>query len=120
MTELSSRIAALSPKKRALLAQRLRAEEEHTSSSDIPRRGAGPVRLSYPQERLWFLDRWQPGSPAYNLLDVVLTRGRLDAAALSAALREVLRRHEVLRAVVLEVEGVPFQVLSPVPAAPLP
>ncbi|HTQ81001.1 MAG TPA: condensation domain-containing protein, partial [Thermoanaerobaculia bacterium] len=121
MADLSSRIAALSPKRRALLAQRLRSEGGAAAAPTIPRREvAGPVRLSYAQERLWFLDRWQPGSPAYNLLDVAQMQGFLAVPALAAALREVLCRHEVLRTVVLESEGEPFQVTSPLPPEPLP
>jgi amino acid adenylation domain-containing protein len=122
MTEPSSRIAALSPKRRALLAQRLQAEAKAPPSSAIPRQrpGDGPRRLSFAQERLWFLDRWQPGSAAYNLLDAIRLTGRLRPGLLVSALREVLRRHEVLRTVFGESEGVPFQVVTPAPLEPLP
>ncbi|MFL6199517.1 MAG: amino acid adenylation domain-containing protein [Thermoanaerobaculia bacterium] len=122
MTEPSGRIAALSPKRRALLAQRLRAEvKAGPPPAAIPRRQEeGPVRLSFAQERLWFLDRWQPGSPAYNLLDAIRLTGRLDVPRLAAALGEVLRRHESLRTVFVESAGVPYQVAAPALSGPLP
>src|SRR6185369_12562155 len=51
--------------------------------------------LSFAQERLWFLDRLQPG-PAYDIPLALRATGRLDVAALAAALGEIVRRHEVL------------------------
>ncbi len=121
MTDLSNRVTGLSAKKRALLAQRLRGEPGAATAGAIPRRPlAGPVRLSFAQERLWFVDRWQPGTAAYNLLDAIQLIGRLDSGALAAALSELVRRHEALRTVFLEVEGVPYQVVNPAAAVPLP
>lgn len=123
MSERSRRIASLSSKKRALLAKRLRAKAKSQATSGpepIPRRTeAGPARLSFAQERFWFLDQWQPGNPAYNILDVVRVRGRLDIACFGGALREVLRRHEALRTVFREVEEVPHQEVRPTPSDPL-
>jgi amino acid adenylation domain-containing protein len=121
MTEPSGRADTLSPKRRALLAQRLKAERKPAAPPPIPRRGVeGPVRLSYAQERLWFLDRWQPGSPAYNLVDAIELSGWLNAAALAAALAGVLARHEALRTVFAEREGVAFQLICAPPGDPLP
>src|SRR6185436_2823555 len=75
--------------------------------------------LSFGQRRLWFLDRWQPGSPAYNL-DVALDlQGGLDVAALAWSLAEVTRRHEVLRTRYPAVGDEPVQVVDP-PALALP
>jgi amino acid adenylation domain-containing protein len=60
---------------------------------------AGVVRLpaSYSQARLWFLDRLQPGLSQYNVPAAVRLSGHLDVAALRGSLREIVRRHEVLR-----------------------
>ena len=101
MSERSSRIAGLSAKKRALLAKRLKAKAKVAAGpAPIPRRDADAgMELSFAQERFWFLDQWQPGSSAYNLLDVVLIDGHLDVANLATSLAEVMRRHEALRTV---------------------
>ena len=56
-----------------------------------------PAPLSFAQERLFFLDRWQPDTPAYNLPAVYRLTGALDVAALGRALVRVARRQESLR-----------------------
>ncbi|HEY4591064.1 MAG TPA: AMP-binding protein, partial [Thermoanaerobaculia bacterium] len=56
-----------------------------------------PLPLSFAQERLWFLHILAPESPVYNMSAAIRLSGRLDAAALAAALSEILRRHETLR-----------------------
>ncbi len=56
-----------------------------------------PLPLSFAQERLWFLDRLDPGSSVYNVPGVLAIDGALDVAALAAGYREIVRRHEALR-----------------------
>ena len=53
--------------------------------------------LSFAQERMWFLDRLEPGSPAYNVAGALRLSGPLDVQMLRRALDEVVRRHEALR-----------------------
>ncbi|MCK6372193.1 MAG: amino acid adenylation domain-containing protein, partial [Gammaproteobacteria bacterium] len=55
--------------------------------------------LSYPQQRLWFLEQLQPGSAAYHLHAAYRLGGALDVEALQAALDRVVARHEALRTV---------------------
>jgi len=52
---------------------------------------------SFGQQRLWFLDRFEPNSPYYNIPSAVRLTGVLNAAVLERALNEVVRRHEILR-----------------------
>jgi amino acid adenylation domain-containing protein len=81
----------------AALAARLDQAERATAPPIVlvPREGGLP--LSFAQERLWFLDRMEPGSPLYNLAAAVRLRGALDVPAFTAALEGVVRRHEALR-----------------------
>ncbi|MET0399317.1 MAG: non-ribosomal peptide synthase/polyketide synthase [Longimicrobiaceae bacterium] len=80
----------------------------------------GDAPLSFAQERLWFLDRLQPGSAAYNLAGALRLRGALDAAALRRSLAETARRHEVLRTAFPEAGGRPVQRVLASVQHPLP
>ncbi|MES1241581.1 MAG: non-ribosomal peptide synthase/polyketide synthase [Acidobacteriota bacterium] len=80
------------------LAGRLESLRERSEASPVRRVPRdGPLPLSFAQERLWIVDQLAPGSPLYNLPSAVRLEGRLDAAALASALREIVRRHEALR-----------------------
>ncbi|RXX45966.1 non-ribosomal peptide synthetase, partial [Streptomyces alfalfae] len=71
------------------------------------------VPLSFAQQRMWFLNRMEeavPGaSAAYNLPLALRISGALDVAALELALGDVADRHESLRTVFPDHDGVPYQ-----------
>ncbi|MEH0354244.1 condensation domain-containing protein, partial [Rhodococcus qingshengii] len=67
------------------------------------------VPLSLAQQRMWFLNRFEPESTAYNIPVAIRLSGSLDVAALDAAVSDVVARHEILRTVYPEVDGVGFQ-----------
>jgi len=82
----------------AAIAESLDQERPGEQAEHMTRRtDRGPAPLSHAQQRLWFLDRFQPGLPVYNLPVLFGIAGPLAAGALAAALAEVVRRHEVLR-----------------------
>ena len=83
------------------------------SNRSIPkadRNSTDSIPLSFSQERLWFIDKLE-GSTQYNTPTILRLRGRLNREALSKALQEIVRRHEVLRTVFIEKEGRPYQVI---------
>ncbi|MCP4666251.1 MAG: non-ribosomal peptide synthetase, partial [Deltaproteobacteria bacterium] len=84
---------------------------------DLPREG---VPLSFAQQRLWFVDQFQPGSPMYNLPSPVRVSGRLDAAVLARSLNEIVRRHEALRTSFRNAGGQPVQKIAPALELKLP
>ncbi|MFL6293549.1 MAG: condensation domain-containing protein, partial [Thermoanaerobaculia bacterium] len=86
----------------------------------VPMARAGDLPLSFGQERLWFLAELNPGSPAYNMPGMVRLQGSLAVQALEAAFGVVVHRHEVLRTVFAEVEGVPVQRVLTTVELPLP
>jgi len=68
--------------------------------------------LSFAQERLWILDRMEPGRTTYFIPIALRLRGLLDTAALERSLNEIVRRHEVLRTTITVVDGRPVQVIK--------
>ncbi|HEV7518199.1 MAG TPA: amino acid adenylation domain-containing protein, partial [Thermoanaerobaculia bacterium] len=79
-------------------------------SQPVSREGALP--LSFAQERLWFLDRLEPGSAAYNVFNGLRLVGRLAVPALEESLSEVVRRHAVLRTTLGIAGGLPTQIIA--------
>ena len=49
------------------------------------------------QQRFWVLDQLKPGDPSLNVAVRFRLTGRLNVLALTRALNEVIRRHEILR-----------------------
>jgi amino acid adenylation domain-containing protein len=127
LAERERRLAALRSKmsdaQRAALG-RLRSAPPSVQSlqkTAIPRRGvSGPAPLSFAQERLWFLDRLEPGGSAYIIPSALRLTGRLEAACLARALAEIVRRHESLRTTFTERGGEGVQIVGPPFAPALP
>ncbi|MGV9868717.1 amino acid adenylation domain-containing protein [Rhodococcus koreensis] len=75
------------------------------------------VPLSPAQQRLWFLARLAPGSPEYTIPMALRLGGTLDVAALTAAVADVVGRHEPLRTLYPDSDGVAYQQVVPVSRA---
>lgn len=105
MSSLALKVEHLSPEeKRALLAQLLR-EKADKAGDAFP--------LSYAQERLWFLDQLQPGSPTYNIPLALRYPAPLNVKALRWTFNEIVRRHEILRTTFAIEDGEPVQIVAP-------
>ncbi|MFP2911696.1 amino acid adenylation domain-containing protein, partial [Pyxidicoccus sp. 3LFB2] len=109
-------VAALAPRVEAAM----RAGQGLQAPPLVPvARDAGPLPLSFPQQRLWFLDQLTPGSALYNIPMALRLEGTLDVAALEYAFEELIRRHESLRTSFQLTGGQVVQVFAPAQAWPL-
>ncbi|WP_405488934.1 amino acid adenylation domain-containing protein [Nocardia sp. NBC_00511] len=92
------------------LAQRLAGDSTPASGPALgslarPER----VPLSFAQQRMWFLNRFDPDSAVDNIPVAVRLRGAVEIEALRAAARDLVARHEVLRTIYPEVDGEGYQ-----------
>jgi natural product biosynthesis luciferase-like monooxygenase protein/amino acid adenylation domain-containing protein len=105
----------------ARLAMEARWSDAGTAAPPlVAARRAPGLPLSFAQERLWLLDQLQPGSGAANVSFAARLRGRLSVRALTRALAEIVRRHEVLRARFPGGVDGPVQMIDPYMPPPLP
>jgi amino acid adenylation domain-containing protein len=103
----------------AIEAQQAAASGGPPALLAVPARSPDPV-LSFGQERLWFLEQLDPGSPAYNVAWTIRCRGPLPVPALRIALDALVERHAALRMRFPAVAGRPVPVADPAVAVPLP
>ncbi|MEH2355882.1 non-ribosomal peptide synthetase [Nostoc sp.] len=85
---------------------------ELTSLPIFPRTRDAELPLSYAQQRLWFLDQFEPNSAFYNIPMALRLVGNLKQAALEQSLQEIIHRHEALRTNFITVDGKPSQIIQ--------
>src|SRR5918992_2957467 len=114
MTDISQRIANLSPEKLEQLAQLLARDRKAAPPEETisPRKSVGPAPLSFAQRRMWILYQLDPTTAAFNISMAMRLSGRLDFTALERSLFEVVRRHESLRTTFDEIDGEPVQIIN--------
>ena len=103
MSSLENKTDRLPAEKRALLAELLRKKAA----------GARQVPASFAQQRLWFLDQLDPGTPLYNISRAVQVKGGLNLQALQEALNFIVARHESLRTNVASIDDEAVQIIAP-------
>jgi len=98
-----------------LLELLLQEEGLQDVSARIPRRWPHVLTapLSFAQQRLWFFDRLDPESPAYNMAGTARLKGDINFPVLCRALQDIVRRHEILRTTFVEQSGAPQQNIGP-------
>jgi amino acid adenylation domain-containing protein len=121
MSKITSRLDELTPEQRKLLALRLKTRKTEDAAGPVAAaRDGGEYPLSFAQQRLWFIDRMEPGSLVYNMPAALRLHGPLDVPALERALAEVVRRHQALRTRFPAVDGQPVQRIEPAGGFHLP
>ncbi|WP_418960768.1 non-ribosomal peptide synthetase [Streptomyces tritici] len=124
MTDLSSRLAGLTPAQRALLDRKLRER----AARSAPAKGAGPVTrrsggnrvpLTVDQERIWLIHQFDPEDPVYTVYFASRFRGDLDTGALQRAVDAFVRRHEAMRTTFAQDGEKPVQVVHPSMEVPI-
>ncbi|MGV0641038.1 amino acid adenylation domain-containing protein, partial [Mycobacterium kansasii] len=78
------------------------------------------IPLSFAQSRLWFIHKYEGPSATYNVPLALRMTGELDVEALIAAIGDLVTRHEALRTVFPETDGVPWQRIVPAEAVDSP
>ncbi len=99
----------------ARLAARLEqfnASADHPWTPILPAPRHQPLPLSSAQQRIWFLEQFEPGS-AYNVPSALHLSGPLHIAALEQSIAAILRRHEILRTTFTVAGGEPVQIIHP-------
>ncbi|MER8071119.1 amino acid adenylation domain-containing protein, partial [Streptomyces sp. NPDC094034] len=80
----------------------------------------GALVASSAQQRLWFLDAYEPGGAAYNCTTGLRLTGELRTDALATALTALIARHEPLRTTYTEADGQVLQIIGDPAPVPLP
>ncbi|WP_231957735.1 condensation domain-containing protein, partial [Paraburkholderia tropica] len=114
LERIARRYAGLEPEKRA--AFRKKAAQLGISYRNFP---VVPIAsrerrlpLTYAQERLWFLWKLDPASPAYNITRAVRLEGTLDVQAVREGVSALVLRHASLRTRFEECDGVAAQIVD--------
>ncbi|PFJ06741.1 non-ribosomal peptide synthetase, partial [Bacillus cereus] len=97
-SDLLEKLSSLSPEKRAWLQKQMQKKENKEA-----------LPLSYAQQRLWFMDRFNPNSSLYNIPTVWHLKGNWIPEALEKGFNRLIERHESLRTVFKEVGEQPVQ-----------
>ena len=115
MTDLYDQLKNLSPEKRELLELMLKEKGVDVLGAKIVSQGreTNKFPLSFGQQRLWFLDQLDPGTPLYNNPAAVVLKGNANIPALENALNQIVQRHEVLRTTFATEDDQPIQVVNP-------
>ncbi|BAY23196.1 non-ribosomal peptide synthase [Calothrix sp. NIES-2100] len=119
MSDLLKRLEHLSPQKRELVLQKLLVQKSDTikNKHKFPRIESVStdklIPLSFPQQRLWFLDQMEGNSAVYNMAAAVEITGNLQVSILEQIISEIIQRHAILRTNFKTVDGNAVQIITP-------
>ncbi len=113
MSDRIDNLDNLSPEaKRTLLAKMLAAKKQDGPPAPFP--------LSFAQERLWFLEQYEPGKPVFNMPLAYELTGQLNVPILHQSINEIVARHQSLRTIFKDNNGRPIQIVQANLDIPLP
>jgi aryl carrier-like protein len=121
-SDVTDRLARLTPEQRAALQRRLRTGERDPAAEAAPTRRTGDRSaspLGLDQERIWILDQLDPGRHTYNISTGLRFRGAFDEEAFREAVATLVRRHELLRSRVEVRDDLPVLVVGGEPGTPV-
>lgn len=116
-------LANLTREQRMALFEQIRKQKKEQPPDPTIRRQSRAMQsypLSFAQQRLWFLDQFEPGTPLYNVPLALRVRGPLNHEVLRRVLESLLARHETLRTTFVSSDGDPQQVIAEPGRVPLP
>ena len=118
MSNLSERLADLSPEQREKLLRKLKAQKakskKQTGQSIVVQKNeANEYPLSPAQQRLWLAEQLMPGLPVYNMPHFFRIEGALNRLALKQAVLAITERHASLRTRFISRDGEGFQIIDP-------
>ncbi|WP_367189404.1 amino acid adenylation domain-containing protein [Burkholderia sp. Ed8] len=109
--------------KRELLLSRLKSGRDASFGHVVDSIGhadrSGPLPLSQAQQRMWFLSQFEGAGSAYVIAGALKFDGLLDDRALRTSLNRVVARHESLRTIFKNIDGVLQQFICPATDFPL-
>ncbi len=122
MSNISDRLAALSPEQLKLLKERLKKEGieidagvNHAGGDGIAAVPIGPVEtkeyypLSSVQRRIFLLSRFEGAGVVYNVFTTKAVEGRLDKKRVETVFKTLIKRHEAFRTSFEYIDGEPVQ-----------
>lgn len=110
--------AALAANKATLIA--LLSPKNAAAAPTESETATHPPHLSFAQERLWFMDKLEPGNPVNNINVAYKLTGKLDVEALRQSLSAIVARHETLRTTIGVRDEKPFQQIADASPIDLP
>lgn len=107
--EISFKVIFDSPTVRGIAAELESSAADTVYKEIMPAAEKEFYALSHSQQRIWILSQNRENSAAYHMPVPLLLEGELNINALEKALRKIIERHESLRTVFREINGVPYQ-----------
>ncbi|MBW4594951.1 MAG: amino acid adenylation domain-containing protein [Brasilonema angustatum HA4187-MV1] len=95
-----------------LIGQLQQQDLKLTAPPILARAESAELPLSFAQQRLWFLDQFEPNSALYNIPIALRLAGTLEVAVLKESLIEIIARHEALRTNFITIDEQPTQIIQ--------